>query len=784
MYRKIQKEKSRELVITILLMFIVVVLLVYTASPYIKGDSPFSSNVEVSDDPGSSSQNEPSLGVAPSGDLYVAWEDHRNGDWDIFFANSTDGGATWSSTDVMINTNTTNDQRLPSLAVGSNGVIYVVWQDARNGSDLDIFFSRSSDGGATWLDPEIRVNIDTSGLTQSKPDIAVDSNNDIYVVWQDFRSSDYDIYFAMSSDGGVSWTDPAVKVNADTSTTSQFDPTIAVDTTGTIYVAWEDENETTFDYDIYFAKSTDDGATWTDPSVKVYADSTSKEQADPSIAVDSSQTIYIAWEDLRNDNSDIFFAKSTDGGATWTDSNERVNKDVGTKNQNNPDVAVDSNGYIYLAWEDYRDDHNDIYFANSFDGGGTWTDPNMRVNNDPGSTDQEAPSIAVDSGGTAYVAWGDYRTNNYDIYFAYLEPQPMPPTASDLKVEGFSGSTPGIQHIIPNDPELSFTYNDFKSDPLASYNVSVWDSGGSNLLWFCNTTHSAASGSTVTVTYNTAPCPTNGPSLIDGTTYKLRVQVENDTGAWSTFSEVDFHLNEVLPPTTPVLPLDDALIVASATQTVSWTSPGTDSEGDSPTGYSWEVATDSDFTNVFESGSGFGTESVAFNTTPSGDFYWRIYLNDGWENSVYGNQPDGFWNFTTYTSTTPNNSPTITNKNSAPTGADIGSKVTFTFTATDPDSDPLSWSKISGPNWLSIGSANGTVYGTPSQGDFGSNAFTIQVSDGRGGTDSHTFTITVDSQVDGDGTDDDEQEDFLPLLLIIVIVIVVVAIILIFALRR
>jgi hypothetical protein len=372
-----------------------------------------------------------------------------------------------------------------------------------------------------------------------------------------------------------------------------------------------------------------------------------------------------------------------------------------------------------------------------------------------------------------YLAFSDHRNGSFDIFSTKYEP---PIVAEELRVDGFLASDSGIQHIISHMPSLNFQYRDINSDTLARYNVSVWNADGSELLWFCNRTESLPSGSEVTVTYNTAPCPTNGALLEDGTTYKFRVKVQNSSGGWSGVSQVEFHLNEVLAP-IPFFPDDNTLQPSATDFKVNWTSPGLDSEGDSPISYNWEVATDSAFTDIIESGSGSVYESGAFDTSPQGDFYWRVNLTDGWETSLYGNQPDGFWNFTSHTPPIQNSPPAITNKASVPTKATTNSELSFTFTATDPDSDTLTWSKISGPEWLSIDTTTGMIQGTPSSVDIGPNHFTIRVSDGNGGEDDYTFTIAVNEDADEDGQD-------MFLWLIVIIIIVVILILLVFLIRK
>jgi hypothetical protein len=62
--------------------------------------------------------------------------------------------------------------------------------------------------------------------------------------------------------------------------------------------------------------------------------------------------------------------------------------------------------------------------------------------------------------------------------------------------------------------------------------------------------------------------------------------------------------------------------------------------------------------------------------------------------------------------------------------------------ASDPDGDSLSFTKTGGPAWLTV-AANGSLGGTPSASDQGSNSFTVSVSDGRGGSDTATLLLTV-----------------------------------------
>ena len=100
--------------------------------------------------------NTPSIAVSEDY-VYVAWEDVRDGDFEIYSKNSTDNGQTWS-TDLRL-TNDSGDSHYPSAAAsGSN--IHVTWQDNRDGND-EIYYKISNDCGVSW-DPDIRLTDDQS----------------------------------------------------------------------------------------------------------------------------------------------------------------------------------------------------------------------------------------------------------------------------------------------------------------------------------------------------------------------------------------------------------------------------------------------------------------------------------------------------------------------------------------------------------------------------------------------------------------------------------------------
>jgi len=331
----------------------------------------------------------------------------------------------WFSPNVIVNGLPAYSGLQPSLAVGATGTLYVAYGGwGGPTTQQDIFFSRSADGGRTWTDA-LRVNNDAGGASQSRPSLVLDSAENIYVLWTDTRGGTTDIYFSKSTNGGLAF--PLnTRVN-DITVNFQVNGDIAVDDTGLILIhaVWEDNrNALTTGPDIYYANSTDGGSSF-NPSARVNNDAGAVEQARPSVAVASDRSVYVLWDDQRvgGRGRDIYFSKSTDLGGTWT-ANIFINDDSLGATQDTASVAVDEVGVIHVIWIDSRNAATapDIYTTRSSNGGSTFT-ANAWVNDDGGATWQSSPSLSVNAG-KVQAMWSDGRTigsTGIDIYTASFD---------------------------------------------------------------------------------------------------------------------------------------------------------------------------------------------------------------------------------------------------------------------------------------------------------------------------------------------------------------------------
>ncbi|MFN2283862.1 MAG: sialidase family protein, partial [Anaerolineae bacterium] len=256
---------------------------------------------------------------------------------------------------------------------------------------------------APW-EPNVKVNDEATGVAdQGAPALAASKvTSDVFAVWEDWRNDDVDIRFARSADAGVTW-GASVRVNHDAGQLWQSEPDIAVNTAGVLHVVWHDAR--LGDDDVYYARSVDGGQTWS-TEVRVNDVYTGSQNA-PAIAA-LGDTLCVVWVDGRvSYNRDVYVDCSSDGGLTWgTDT--RVNDDTGSYSHYGPDIALGTGALPHVVWYDNRNANWDIFYTH-LSVTGAWL-PNVLLN-DASSGSQYHPAIAAD-GNTIHALWTDLSSGS------------------------------------------------------------------------------------------------------------------------------------------------------------------------------------------------------------------------------------------------------------------------------------------------------------------------------------------------------------------------------------
>jgi hypothetical protein len=377
-----------------------------------------------------SGQHLPSIALGPDSQTYIVWVDCRNDptcetNTDIYFARSTDGGQSFDPA-VLVSDDEASFANSPKIATDSIGNIYVVWHDNRTGDSWDVYLRKSENGGETFS-PSVQVNDYIPGVDQYEPDLALDSSGNIYVSWNRYYSYvvegdlelwDYDVYMAKSTDGGATF-GTHVKVNDGSDW--QYKSSIKVGPSGNVYVTWTDRRNGGIS-DVYFAKSIDGGSTFsTNARINQY---TEQSQGYPEMALDEDEVIYVVWNDSRNlykkNGRDVFMARSLDLGDSF-EPEIKINdaKIPAAFEYFYPTITAWGKGHVAIAWEDKREGTYDVYLTRSDNGGSSFR-PSWRLNSaEKGS--QSVPDIVMDGMGHVHCTWRDERSGDFVIYFALDE---------------------------------------------------------------------------------------------------------------------------------------------------------------------------------------------------------------------------------------------------------------------------------------------------------------------------------------------------------------------------
>ena len=315
------------------------------------------------DEDGKAMSLEPVI-VADGEDAFIAWFDGRSGAYDIYSSATHDGGATWQTAVRVDGGNEGGGYSAHARVAYDGEVLYVAWEDSRTGDHSDIYFATSSDGGATFSD-DIRIDRgDPAGASDSfAPDISADGGV-VYVVWHDQRNGDgADVLMNWSTDGGVTFAEDAVRVESDN--VGFFDslyPRVMV-RNGVAHFVWQDARSTGFD--IFYRSATD--GTFAAEEVRLDTDGAGFGNSLAPVITGEGDTVAVLWQDRRDDAEgvgydELYYNFSSDGGKTWRDRDLRADAIKPGTHWAVDQTAVVRDGRLFAAWTDGRSGNADVYF--------------------------------------------------------------------------------------------------------------------------------------------------------------------------------------------------------------------------------------------------------------------------------------------------------------------------------------------------------------------------------------------------------------------------------------
>ncbi len=164
--------------------------------------------------------------VTPNGNIYFSWDGYEanggaKGNVNLYVSSSSDQGATWATHTVDVSSSPPDCSAFNcgwaflgpaiTLTSDSSGKLYLLWNAGSVAKGPErIYFAASSDGGVTW---SARRDVSTApaGTHHAFPAIAAAGNGDVRIAWMDARAANggmdrWNVYYRSSTNGGSTWT--------------------------------------------------------------------------------------------------------------------------------------------------------------------------------------------------------------------------------------------------------------------------------------------------------------------------------------------------------------------------------------------------------------------------------------------------------------------------------------------------------------------------------------------------------------------------------------------------
>ena len=296
-----------------------------------------------------SESSRPSVVVTPDGDAIIGWSDIRSLFSNEVYAQkyNSAGEPQWVEDGQLVG-DLSGDNLLEGMYAVDEGV-YLVWQGG-NFEDLNIFVQMIDYSGAPvsgWEDGPFAV-VEASTHQTNPVLIPGDDSGNMYVLWEDKRNGNSDIYMNEVTPSGVSVTDGFEVFGGPA---DQNDPAAAL-YNGGLFVACQDFSNGT-DFNLIYQKV--DTSDWSmDPEPHFLVESAGNQS---SVFVErlADGTLLTAWSDDRNGVDTDIFAQWLDANANW-----HLWNDGGViicdaiQKQIEPQILAHPEEGAYIVWDDNR----------------------------------------------------------------------------------------------------------------------------------------------------------------------------------------------------------------------------------------------------------------------------------------------------------------------------------------------------------------------------------------------------------------------------------------------
>ncbi len=361
--------------------------------------------------------------------VYLAWQDKRNGNMDIYAQYYSHGDKErWGKDGVPVCIDPQR-QQYPLIIPGDQGSLLILWQDSRSGDNALYMQKLSVDGKPLWpingkLTAKVRVPITYPAITE-------DGQGGIVFIWQDGQGSQSGIYaMRVAADGTHPWGKTPLWIGPTGPESGK--PCIINDTQGGVIIIWQYRTEEL--NQIRAQKLTSQGKLGWGGGGLIIKD-IFNEIAEIQALSDGQGGVILTWEDATNFYYGVYAQRlSSEGKYLWNPKGVLVGSDPELLYA--PQVISDSRGGIIMIWqmEDLQKINNRLYAQRVDSKGNTIWQKNGVTVCQLSKLDILNPLMKPDGQGGVLIIWNDSRMGINDIYIQRLDSKGKPAWESNGRV--------------------------------------------------------------------------------------------------------------------------------------------------------------------------------------------------------------------------------------------------------------------------------------------------------------------------------------------------------------
>ncbi|MBU7018601.1 MAG: hypothetical protein HXS44_13915 [Theionarchaea archaeon] len=251
------------------------------------------------------------------------------------------------------------------------------------------------------------------------PQIVGDTSGNSYVTWHGYDGYYWDVYWVKVDAAGTTGTIQMISTHPDNVNGQDWGPQIGVDSSGNSYVVWRGYDG--YDNEIYWVRVDAAGTPGVVQKISTHPDNETREDYDPQIAVDSGGNSYVTWRCQFGSNKDIYWVKVDAAGTLGTVQKISTHADNIIGDDFNPQIAADSSGNSYVVWYGHDGTDNEIYWVKVDAAGTPSAVQKISTHVDNGIRDDWYPQIAADSSGNSYAVWYGWDGSDNEIYWTKVD---------------------------------------------------------------------------------------------------------------------------------------------------------------------------------------------------------------------------------------------------------------------------------------------------------------------------------------------------------------------------